>query len=1073
MKKDIKIAVVATMSSGKSTLINALLGQELLPSKNEACTAKISKIANNNMLKEFQCECLDKNRNVIYKEKSVSYEDLEKYNEDEKVVYLNIEGPMDYIFEGESRLILIDTPGPNNSRDIRHGEITDKILNDKDFEKIIYVMNATQFGINDDSNFLRKISHLMIKENEKLKDKFLFVVNKCDELDIEKEETIDKLLEMVKKYLLNFEIKNPNIIFTSAQMAKLIRIDKLGKKLSRKEKAFLKSYEDFIEIEGFHFEKFATVDENIKEKIKDKLKKAKIDKDECEEVLIHTGIPVLEAYINEYLREEENKEQVDKTIPEVYIRYNPYTLKIEIKINGEEISKESSIYAKCQNNRLQYLIEKSLNWDGLLVELKKYLNEEMFKLTFNGRRMDFEDLLYSTGNDRCITLNFEEKEDDEYILGMLCKIVNILQGELLKNTEEEIKNTEFRVNVIATMSSGKSTLINSMIGKDLLPSKNEACTAKISKIKNNNSIKEFKCECKDEEGKIIYKEKEVSLKDLKKYNEDEKVSILNIEGPMKEILNQKMKLVLFDTPGPNNARNEQHKAVTNGIIEDKEKSVVIYVINATQAGINDDANLLLQISNEMNRGGKQSRDRFLFVINKCDELDVEKGETIDKLLDNVRKDLSKYEIEEPNLFPLSAEMAKLIRMDKDGEKLSRKEKSFLNLYRDFIELEGLHFEKFATLSPSVRRKIEERLQKAKENDDVYEEALIHTGVPAIEETLNEYLEKYAFPIKIKETTDIFADCIKELNMLNKLKERINSSKEEKEKITKQIEDARNKIENKELVEEFKVRVSKLGIDLLKFEELKKIYTRKCKKILAELSKKIIYDQEGKENTKIDITEAIVYLKELENELREIEKSLETKLNIEFKNTVEDEGEKIFEEYNKYVEKLKAEININGFEITGIRAINSLITKSMEQEIEERKEKEDIIKIKSYRKPFRLFKPRTWAIFGGEYEYNKEKIGEREVIDIKKFIRDEETIVVRNVERAIDSKATEVKKKQEEQKIYYLSKIALLDKEIDITFDKINKLLEKEENLNLNLKEIEYKKNWIDNMSFSIDRIMDI
>lgn len=278
MKKDIKIAVVATMSSGKSTLINALLGQELLPSKNEACTAKISKIANNNMLKEFQCECLDKNRNVIYKEKSVSYEDLEKYNEDEKVVYLNIEGPIDYIFEGESRLILIDTPGPNNSRDIKHGEITYKILNDKDFEKIIYVMNATQFGINDDSNFLRKISHLMIKENEKLKDKFLFVVNKCDELDIEKEETIDKLLEMVKEYLLNFEIKNPNIIFTSAQMAKLIRIDKLGKKLSRKEKAFLKSYEDFIEIEGFHFEKFATVDENIKEKIKDKLKKAKIDK---------------------------------------------------------------------------------------------------------------------------------------------------------------------------------------------------------------------------------------------------------------------------------------------------------------------------------------------------------------------------------------------------------------------------------------------------------------------------------------------------------------------------------------------------------------------------------------------------------------------------------------------------------------------------------------------------------------------------------------------------------------------------------------------------------------------------
>ncbi len=33
------MVVVATMSSGKSTLINALLGKEILPSSNRACTA--------------------------------------------------------------------------------------------------------------------------------------------------------------------------------------------------------------------------------------------------------------------------------------------------------------------------------------------------------------------------------------------------------------------------------------------------------------------------------------------------------------------------------------------------------------------------------------------------------------------------------------------------------------------------------------------------------------------------------------------------------------------------------------------------------------------------------------------------------------------------------------------------------------------------------------------------------------------------------------------------------------------------------------------------------------------------
>ena len=33
------MAVIATMSSGKSTLINALIGKEILPSANAACTA--------------------------------------------------------------------------------------------------------------------------------------------------------------------------------------------------------------------------------------------------------------------------------------------------------------------------------------------------------------------------------------------------------------------------------------------------------------------------------------------------------------------------------------------------------------------------------------------------------------------------------------------------------------------------------------------------------------------------------------------------------------------------------------------------------------------------------------------------------------------------------------------------------------------------------------------------------------------------------------------------------------------------------------------------------------------------
>lgn len=46
------MVVMATMSSGKSTLINALLGQQILPSRNEACTAKMYSILDDDQANE-------------------------------------------------------------------------------------------------------------------------------------------------------------------------------------------------------------------------------------------------------------------------------------------------------------------------------------------------------------------------------------------------------------------------------------------------------------------------------------------------------------------------------------------------------------------------------------------------------------------------------------------------------------------------------------------------------------------------------------------------------------------------------------------------------------------------------------------------------------------------------------------------------------------------------------------------------------------------------------------------------------------------------------------------------------
>ena len=312
-----------------------------------------------------------------------------------------------------------------------------------------------------------------------------------------------------------------------------------------------------------------------------------------------------------------------------------------------------------------------------------------------------------------------------------------------------------------------------------------------------------------------------------------------MEGRIPGIFSEKLNLLLYDTPGPNNARNEKHGELTESIIKDKDRGVVLYVINATQFGIKDDDRLLRMISQQMKRGGKQSKDRFIFVINKCDELDPEKGESIDDLLNDVKKYLNNYGIEEPNLFPVSAQIAKLIRMSRNGKEFTKKEKGELKCKVGYFnDLEGYHFEKRSSLSESCKLNIENKLKKTKENSDIYTEALIHTGIPCIEESINEYLEKYAYPIKIKDATKEFKDVIEEVSVKLNLLEKLSESEEEYNKIRKQKEYIQDKIN--ELIKISNILLNELNLlykDIC-FKEYKINDEKRKKEYLDKINKQI-------------------------------------------------------------------------------------------------------------------------------------------------------------------------------------------------------------------------------------------
>jgi hypothetical protein len=757
----------------------------------------------------------------------------------------------------------------------------------------------------------------------------------------------------------------------------------------------------------------------------------------------------------------------------IYIKYNPYTVKTEFKINNELLRQDSRLM-KQSEKRLQYWLEENeYNWKGIVEELHKASNSDELNITFEGRKIDFEDLQLTVNKNKKnfkIELKHIETKNDSDILKEIDKVfkefekgpIAELKSEEMKKTYEEVKSSKFKVNVIATMSSGKSTLINSFIGYELLPSENMACTATIARIKDNNDLEKFVAVCRDENEDVVYEGKDVTLEDIQGYNKDEKVTYIDIEGPIPNISSEKMNLLLMDTPGPNNSRNKEHGELTETIIDDKNEGLVLYVINATQFGINDDSELLGMISDAMKRGGKQSKDRFVFAINKCDEFDCEKGESIKNLLKEVTEYLSKYGIEEPNLFPVSAQTAKLIRMHKNSIELTRKEKKDLEVYEDFNDLEGYHFEKFATLSESSRKNLELKIAKTKTDNDDYEEALIHTGIPAIEETVSEYLEKYAYPIKIKEAVKKFLIIIEEKSMMAKLDSDIAADDGKFNEIREQIKAVKEKLAIGEGARKIKEKIDSFNIDASSFRAVSK----EIATTLLQVSKKF----SNKESIEKDIADREIT--KFKNEVVKLEKEYKIKLKRAIKNSVISQGENLVNEYQQYIYTLKGDLNISNFNFEKVREIQEVNIDDVDDLVKKHTTKKNIYEDREVEnRDKKWYKPWTWS--ESSHYTVTEKVGEKEMIDVSAVIDTSMGIILNQTDRNVEKAKTEVENQVLELKEYFKKELDKLGMLIIKTVDDLDNKTKSEKEISERAEKNKRTKIWLEDVVVKVNSIMDM
>lgn len=243
-------------------------------------------------------------------------------------------------------------------------------------------------------------------------------------------------------------------------------------------------------------------------------------------------------------------------------------------------------------------------------------------------------------------------------------------------------NGVFDVLVLATMSAGKTSVINALIGQELLHTANEAATACMTSVEHRQGARHFTGACYSHAGQEFARQQNTSATVLRDWNANSAVKRISLSGSFKIAPSPAPGLVLHDTPGPNNSQDEQHAQLMLEALRRISCKALCYVLNASQLGTLDDRTLLEQVREEL--AGRAGVHTY-FILNKVDLLDPEHGETIGTYVENARCYLTDIGFERPIIIPTMANVALYARKALSAEPLTRSQRLKLRQALDELQ----------------------------------------------------------------------------------------------------------------------------------------------------------------------------------------------------------------------------------------------------------------------------------------------------------------------------------------------------------------------------------------------------
>ena len=230
-EQNFQVAVLALVKSGKSTLINALIGGQYLPSSNAPETARIVRIRHQS---GNGPSLTDGNSRVATGVKDI-HSHLRLLNaavrqrgsapsEDELILSAPL-ACLDGKSMGEYKFEVLDTPGPNEAGTDILQEKVNRLLDDVDV--IIYLLDYTKLKTKEEKKLFERLSSMRPELLKRFSERLFFIVNKIDlqnSRGLSQEKTQQYVADLLSKQVNGLQVSPERVLLVSAELGLLARL---------------------------------------------------------------------------------------------------------------------------------------------------------------------------------------------------------------------------------------------------------------------------------------------------------------------------------------------------------------------------------------------------------------------------------------------------------------------------------------------------------------------------------------------------------------------------------------------------------------------------------------------------------------------------------------------------------------------------------------------------------------------------------------------------------------------------------------------------------------------------------